>query len=73
MSRVLKAAAATVFGRFRKKLPGVVKVKVGYWNGYCPFCGQHIGVDVYKDLARHVFAVCGYCSRELQPKHLNTT
>ena len=46
---------------------GTVPFKiVGYWNGVCPRCGTHIGIDVRVNLLnQRESAVCAYCGEEI--------
>ena len=64
------------FDRLRKRarnryhdLRGTVPWKVvGYWNGDCPRCGEHIGIDIKENqLNMNMTARCGACESEIYP------
>ena len=56
-----------LLGRFRKKTAdNPVYRKVGYFNGVCPFCLSHVGVDVLENIltkTQHKF--CAVCGRDI--------
>ena len=40
--------------------------KIGYYNGLCPECHEHIGIDVFRDKVTTVkYAHCALCGREI--------
>jgi len=49
---------------FKRK--SVLLILVGYFNGLCPVCNEHIGTDVFKDKVSHqLYIFCGHCNREI--------
>lgn len=39
--------------------------RVGYFNGACPLCEGHIGIDVFEDQRKQKHAWCASCRREI--------
>lgn len=53
---------------FRRKVKPKIErsIIVGYWNGICPLCKEHIGIDLYKDkLTGKKHASCASCNKEI--------
>lgn len=49
---------------FKRKKAGVLLI--GYFNGNCPVCNEHIGIDIFKDkLTQENYAFCAHCNREI--------
>jgi len=50
----------------KRKLP---PEKVGYWHGLCPLCGEHIGIDILKNvITRRISATCPCCHQDIYAK-----
>jgi hypothetical protein len=45
------------------------RIVVGYWNGVCPHCRSHVGIDVLVDgkTGKNV-AVCPVCKAVIEEK-----
>ena len=65
MSRAerLKTWLKVKWARARGRVPYKV---VGYWNGVCPRCGEHIGIDIKRNLLTTMLtARCAACGAEI--------
>lgn len=61
----LKRALWSLARKGLKRKKAGVKL-AGYFNGFCPYCGEHIGSDVYLDLlTRQLYCFCGACDRDV--------
>lgn len=51
---------------YKRKRAKALYVKTGYWNGTCPLCHEHIGIDLFKDKLTHKpHATCASCNEEI--------
>ena len=40
-----------------------------YWNGMCPNCGEHIGINIIQHrLTKKKFGICGSCGKQFGPE-----
>ena len=52
----------------KKTVENPVYRNVGYWNGICPHCSSHVGVNVLENLLtrkQHMF--CAVCKKDMVP------
>jgi transcription elongation factor Elf1 len=58
---------STRWQRLKARITGKVPYeKVGYFNGNCPYCGTHVGIDVIlNQLTRQKSAKCAQCGKDI--------
>jgi hypothetical protein len=55
------------FKNLRKKTTeNPVYREIGYWNGICPHCGTHVGINILENILtkKHV-KFCAKCEKEI--------
>jgi len=49
--------------------PLIYKRLKDYWNGICPHCKTHIGIDIIEHrLSKKRFGICGACGKRFNPE-----
>ena len=55
--------------RLGQPTPLIHKRLKDYWGGFCPHCGQHIGINVMQHrLTDEKFGICGSCGKKFDPE-----
>jgi hypothetical protein len=55
-----------MFFHKKKPEPPIILEKISYWNGHCPVCKTHIGIDVHKHpVTNKETAACPHCGAEI--------
>jgi len=51
---------------WRKEAEAPLDSKERYWNGLCPLCGEHIGIDILKNVVtKRISAICPCCRQDI--------